>query len=64
MMTLRGTHALFGLYAGSKVDVQRLRPSDFGLRSIGHFGFFRSKGEEALWPMVPAWIEASGARSA
>lgn len=57
MMTLRGTRALFGLYANAKVDVQRLRPAELGVRSIGHFGFFRAKMEGSLWPLVPAWIE-------
>jgi predicted alpha/beta hydrolase len=58
MMTLRGTRALFGLYANAEVDVRRLRPADFGLRSIGHFGFFRSKMESSLWPKVPEWLGA------
>lgn len=60
MMTLRGTRALFGLYPNAKLDVQRIRPADFGVRAIGHFGFFRSKMQEPLWPMVPAWIERMG----
>ena len=58
MMTLRGTRALFSLYSRAKLDVQRLRPADYGLPAIGHFGFFRSKMEETLWPMVPAWMGA------
>jgi predicted alpha/beta hydrolase len=60
MMTLRGTRALFDLYAGSKVDIQRVRPADVGVRSIGHLGFFRAKMEQTLWPMVPAWMGLAG----
>jgi predicted alpha/beta hydrolase len=57
MMTLAGTRALFGLYRNADVTVERIRPSEHGLPSIGHFGFFRPKMQAALWPMVPAWID-------
>jgi predicted alpha/beta hydrolase len=36
------------LLSGAPVDHRRLAPSDVGLRSVGHFGFFR-QGAEALW---------------
>lgn len=61
MMTLRGTRALFDLYSNAEVEVQRVRPKELGLRSIGHFGFFRSKMEPSLWPMVPAWMDRMSA---
>ncbi len=35
---------------------RHLTPEEFGLRSIGHFGFFRA-GNEALWSLIPSWLE-------
>lgn len=64
MMTLRGTRALFDLYANAEVDVRRMRPSELGVPAIGHFGFFRAKMAESLWPMVPAWIDRMSAGAA
>lgn len=58
MMTLRGTRELFRLYANAPVEVERLRPRELGLPSIGHFGFFRDDKAGSLWPMVPAWMDA------
>lgn len=63
MMTLRGTKALFRLYSRADVAVQRVRPADYGLRSIGHFGFFRSKMQDSLWPMVSAWMGLGSERA-
>jgi predicted alpha/beta hydrolase len=57
LMTLTGTRALFSLYSQAQVEVQRLKPSDHGLRAIGHFGFFRPKMQAPLWPLVSSWIE-------
>lgn len=34
-----------------------IAPAQFGLKRIGHFGFFKPQSEAALWPIVTAWIE-------
>ena len=57
MMTFRGTRALFELYSSAPVTYSRLRPSELGVKKIGHFGFFRPAMKEALWPMIPSWME-------
>lgn len=57
MMTWRGTRALFSLYQGAELELVRVDPAEHGLARIGHFGFFRSASREALWPLVPAWVE-------
>ena len=41
-----------------------LTPADLGVRSVGHFGFFRRRFSH-LWPEIDAWfnvIERSGSR--
>jgi predicted alpha/beta hydrolase len=58
LMTLRGTRALFALYRSAQLELKRLRPAEHGVAAIGHFGFFRPKMEEALWPLVPEWLDA------
>ena len=57
MMTFAGTRALFALYTGAPVELVRMDPAAHGLRSIGHFGFFRAQSRDALWPLVTAWVE-------
>ncbi|MFY0601060.1 MAG: hypothetical protein JXR03_15395 [Cyclobacteriaceae bacterium] len=43
--------ALMRRYGNAKTSFQYIRPGDLGLKSIGHFGFFRSKYEEKFWSM-------------
>jgi predicted alpha/beta hydrolase len=31
-------------------------PADTNCQPIGHFGFFRSRFRETLWPRVLAWL--------
>lgn len=57
MMTLEGTRRLMGLYTNAAVEVRPIAPRDHQLRRIGHFGFFRDKMRDALWPMVARWID-------
>lgn len=37
------------LYARAQVNSVRLAPSDLGVRSVGHFGMFRSSFRDQLW---------------
>ncbi|MBF2736028.1 alpha/beta hydrolase, partial [Klebsiella pneumoniae] len=34
-----------------------IRRADYGLSSIGHMGFFRTRNAEKLWPLVAQWLE-------
>ncbi len=63
LMTWEGTRSLFGLYRSAPIDYHRVAPSDHGLQRIGHFGFFRDKMRDSLWPIVPRWIEQNTASS-
>jgi predicted alpha/beta hydrolase len=64
MMTLRGTKALFALYPRARVEVRRVRPRDYGLERVGHFGFFRPRMETTLWPILTEWAGALSSTSA
>lgn len=67
LMTWDGTRALFGLYRSARVEYRRIAPAELGLARIGHFGFFREKlpgVKQALWPMVPHWIDQHPRRPA
>jgi predicted alpha/beta hydrolase len=57
MMTFAGTRALFTLYSGARVDVQRMVPSEHAVSRIGHFGFFRASMQTNLWPRALQWID-------
>lgn len=48
-MSARNTESLHAFYAGAARTMKRFAPADLGLRSIGHFGFFRPESEESLW---------------
>ena len=50
--------ALTRLYSGAEVSCERVRPGDFGLRSLGHFGFFNPRAPRALWNRADAWLRA------
>ena len=48
-MSARNTESLHSFYAGAPRTMKRFAPADFGLRQIGHFGFFRPELAEKLW---------------
>ena len=41
--------ALAHLYVGTKVRHEMISPQDYGLESIGHFGFFHRRAPQMLW---------------
>lgn len=52
LMTRRGIEQLVGLYANAPRRIVDIRPADYGLRRIGHFGFFRPEMREPLWSLA------------
>jgi predicted alpha/beta hydrolase len=56
LMTASSIPSLHGLFTNAPVEHRRLSPRDFGLRRIGHFGFFRAQYQDTMWPLVPQWI--------
>lgn len=52
----RAVAQLFDQYGSVKKDHQHWFPADFGKKSIGHFGFFRSANQE-MWQDVHLWLK-------
>ena len=64
LMTLRGTHALLGLYPNAPKRVEQLMPGDVQVHRIGHFGMFREHFRETLWPRSMAGLHSLAALGA
>jgi predicted alpha/beta hydrolase len=47
---------LMGFYENADVEHRHIRPHDFGITRLGHFGFFREGGREPLWCETIEWI--------
>jgi predicted alpha/beta hydrolase len=48
--------AFIDFFPAARTEFGLLRPRDYGLSSIGHFGYFRGAAEERLWPSWVAWL--------
>jgi len=55
---LRAVEALFALYPGARHELRRVTPHELGVRSIGHFGFFRERFRDSLWRESADWLES------
>jgi predicted alpha/beta hydrolase len=53
----RAIDELLGFYGSTSKEHQRVRPADFGVESIGHFGFFRSQFRDTLWRVSLDWMK-------
>lgn len=54
--TASGEARIEALFSGVRFEHAVFEPAACSGRAIGHFGFFRSKAREALWPRVREWI--------
>ena len=59
LLLAEGSRMMHSAYRATKVDYREVRPDQFGLKRIGHFGFFRVEHEGVLWPVVRDWLMAS-----
>ena len=48
--------ALANLYSNADIQFKELIPQDYGLESIGHFGFFHRRAPQPMWAQVEAWL--------
>ncbi|HUL66282.1 MAG TPA: alpha/beta fold hydrolase [Burkholderiaceae bacterium] len=55
-MSRTNTESMHGFYAGAPREMRRIAPREIGVRHIGHFGFFRRRYAEHLWPQAAAWL--------
>jgi predicted alpha/beta hydrolase len=56
--TEAATDRLVGLYRNCSTTRIVIRPGDAGRQKIGHFGFFRSRFRDLLWPQVVEWVRS------
>jgi predicted alpha/beta hydrolase len=54
--------AFFQHYRGTHVDRIDLQPAHYGVKEIGHMGYFRAQVGEKLWPEILGWLQAHGLR--
>ncbi|MGY8661048.1 alpha/beta fold hydrolase [Bradyrhizobium sp. UFLA05-109] len=45
-------------FTATKAEVLTVKPSDVGIKGIGHFGFFRPDHRDTLWRGGAEWIQA------
>lgn len=55
--TAAATDRVLGLYSGCRAEQRLVMRSDVGGQKIGHFGFFRSRFRDVLWPVVLRWLQ-------
>ncbi|HUR69556.1 MAG TPA: alpha/beta fold hydrolase [Candidatus Thermoplasmatota archaeon] len=44
-------------FTGARVERRHVEPRELGVKSIGHFGFYRRKQGGALWETTAEWLE-------
>lgn len=55
-MSRLNTESMHGFYTAAPREMRRIAPQEVGARRIGHFGFFRQRNAERLWPLAGAWL--------
>ena len=53
---LGAVKALFDLYPSAQAEIRPVTPQGLGVRSIGHFGFFRERFRATLWREAAEWL--------
>lgn len=53
----KAVEGLLSRFAQASITWRHLHPPHLGLKAIGHFGFFRKKFREILWPNILDWLE-------
>jgi predicted alpha/beta hydrolase len=56
--TREATARIAGLFRRCRLFERRVDPAALGLPPVGHFGFFRSRMRETLWPIVGDFLAA------
>jgi predicted alpha/beta hydrolase len=60
----RGVDALAGYYPRARIERLHVAPADWGLRRIGHFGFFKRAMPQERWAEQGDWLAAAAAGAA
>jgi hypothetical protein len=57
LTTPKAFERVFGKMKKQVVEYCWLQPADFGLKTIGHFDFFRKTNGSKLWKLASDWFE-------
>jgi len=52
----KAVEALRSFYKNAQSEVLSRRPEDFGLKAIGHFGFFKRTMPQSEWQETADWL--------
>lgn len=55
--------AFFKGFVNAKIDAIDMSPEQYGVRSIGHMGYFRPNVGEKLWPEIIEWLASKGMKT-
>jgi predicted alpha/beta hydrolase len=55
----RAVEELIALFVNSKLDRRRFDAAELGVDEVGHFGFFRPRLAETLWPEALQFLDAT-----
>ncbi|GLQ29603.1 alpha/beta hydrolase family protein [Litoribrevibacter albus] len=53
---LKAVKALKHFYRQADHELEVIDPKDFGIKEIGHFGFFKRQHKDKLWPNAIEWF--------
>lgn len=54
--------ALTRMYRNAEVKREVIRPQDYGVETIGHFGFFHRRAPRELWDQAETWLREMGTK--
>jgi predicted alpha/beta hydrolase len=63
MAIRRAVDSAASWYTKALIERQHLDPREIGADPIGHFGFFREKFRDTLWPRALKWLEGHAVRA-
>jgi predicted alpha/beta hydrolase len=56
--------AFFKGFRSTKVEAIDVKPAQWGLKAIGHMGYYRPQVGEYVWPLMWRWLQGKGLPSA
>ena len=59
----RAVAQLASFYRSAEVEIVTRSPEDYGVKAIGHFGFFRSTMPEVAWRETAEWLRDASPRA-
>lgn len=61
---VRGVDALASYYPNARIERQHVAPAEWGLKAIGHFGFFKRSMPVQHWDEIAGWLRKAAPQGA